>query len=165
MTAIAEFRELWSARDLDSWVGTLTEDVVLHSPLLTKEIHGRSAARLLYAELLSVLPDLHVLREWEDSGGGCAWWRASVRGQPVEGVDLLTYGKDGRVEAVHVFIRPLRGLAAFASASGPPVAGLRSKRAQVVAKPLMQLLPLVARATDTIAPALLPKAWTRSGRR
>jgi hypothetical protein len=51
-----------------------------------------------------------------------------VNGEPLEGVDLVRYDDAGLVKEVTVFMRPLRGIAAFADATGPKLADSAGKR-------------------------------------
>jgi hypothetical protein len=55
-------------------------------------------------------------------------WRTNVGAEPLEGVDVVRLDGDGRVTEVTVLMRPLRGIAAFAEATGPRLADRRSRR-------------------------------------
>src|SRR4051794_23348813 len=91
------FETFWQTRDLDGWVASLAEDVVLHSPILSSPFEGRTTARQLYAALLDALTDVEIAERFNGPTGDVFMWHALSAGRPVEGVDVVRQDSAGRV--------------------------------------------------------------------
>jgi hypothetical protein len=117
-------REALVARDIDMLERSLADDVVLRSPIFSVPFEGKAESVRLFAALYEVLGEMTYLLDEP----GVFVWRTDVGGEPLEGVDLVTYDEDGLVKEVTVFMRPLRGIAAFADATGPKLAESPGKR-------------------------------------
>lgn len=155
MDAPHPYRRAWETRDLDEWIDELAEDVVLHSPMISEPFRGRGAARELFGVLFDVLHDVEITHELTDGATHAFFWRANVTGGAIEGADLIRGDAQGKIDEITVLIRPLRSIAAFAAATGPPLAGkrgrLRRPLVRVMTLPLRALLSLV----DVLAARLI----------
>jgi hypothetical protein len=120
-------REAMVARDIGLLERSLADDVVLRSPIFSVPFEGKPDAVRLFAALYEVLGEMTYLVD-EPGDPAVFVWRTDVKGEPLEGVDLVTYDEDGLVKEVTVFMRPLRGIAAFADATGPKLADSAGKR-------------------------------------
>jgi hypothetical protein len=63
-------------------------------------------------------------------GAGDRWtqmFRATIRGQSLEGADVMRLDEAGRVTEFTVFFRPLPGLATLTAALGPAIAPTRPR--------------------------------------
>ncbi len=108
------FRRAAEAKDLDLLRETLTEDVVLHSPILFKGFEGREMAMVVLSNVIEVFEDFRYLDEVHDDGTVVLRFAATVDGKfEIEGIDYLTLDPDGRVSEVTVFLRPLKAVNAF----------------------------------------------------
>jgi hypothetical protein len=114
-------RDALLARDLDMLERSLADDVVLRSPIFSVPIEGKKETVRIFAALYEVLGEMTYLLD-EPGDPAMFAWQTEVDGEPVEGVDLVRYDEDGLVKEVTVFMRPLRGIAAFADATGPRLA-------------------------------------------
>ncbi len=141
------YRAAWQTRDLNVLTQALSPDVVLHSPMFTAPFIGLDVAVELYSVLFKGLGNLEFTDEFSAAGSSVLYWRADYRGRKIEGTDLLRVDQDGRICDVTVFIRPLDGIAAFASAIGPPLAAkqssLRRVLVQIVNYPLRVFFAMV----------------------
>jgi SnoaL-like protein len=114
-------RAAFEARDIDLLAESLAEDVVLRSPIFSVPFEGKEQCVRLFAALYETLGEMRY--ELDEPGDPAVFaWRTDVNGEPLEGVDLVRHDSEGKVKEVTVFMRPLRGIAAFADATGPKLA-------------------------------------------
>jgi hypothetical protein len=115
--------------------------------MFTAPFIGLDVAAELYSVLFEGLGNFEFTDEFSADGSSVLYWRADYRGRKIEGTDLLRIDQDGRICDVTVFIRPLDGIAAFASAIGPPLAAkqspLRRVLVQIVNYPLRVFFAMV----------------------
>jgi hypothetical protein len=82
-------------------------------------------------------------------------WVTDVDGEPLEGVDTVRYDAEGKIAEVTVFMRPLRGIAAFLDKTGPRIA----KRAPLPRRIAMRMLApppsMMMRSVAGLGPRLL----------
>jgi hypothetical protein len=103
--AIAEARDPAGLADL------LAEDVVFRSPAVHKPQEGRALTTAYLSAAIAVLgPTLAYVREWYDDSSAVLEFRAELDGLTVHGVDMLTWGEDGRLTDFTVMVRPFSGL-------------------------------------------------------
>jgi hypothetical protein len=108
------FRAAAEAKDLDLLRETLTEDVVLHSPILFKGFEGRDMAMVVLSNVIEVFEEFRYLDEVHGDGTVVLRFAAKVEGKfEIEGIDYLTLDGDGRVTDLTVFLRPLKAVQAF----------------------------------------------------
>ncbi len=121
-------REAFTARDLDQMEAALADEVVLRSPIFSVPFEGKAEVLRLFAALYETLGEMEYVL---DEGGDPAVfaWRTDIDGEPLEGVDLVRYDGDGKIREVTVFMRPLRGIAAFADAMAPRLGESRARQA------------------------------------
>jgi hypothetical protein len=143
------------ARDQNAVLQALAPDVVLRSPIFEVPFTGIEEVGDLFAVLLEeVWPftyldeipgDPHVLH-----------FTAEIRGEELEGIDLLRLDDQGRAKEITVFFRPFPAVAAFLSATGPKLARRRGGAGRagflrVAGAPLSALM----RTTASTGPRLL----------
>jgi SnoaL-like domain len=108
------FRRAAENKDLDLLRETLTEDVVLHSPILFKGFEGREMAMMVLANVIQVFEDFRYLDEVHGDGTVVLRFAAKVDGKfEIEGIDYLTLDEEGRVTDLTVFLRPQKAVQAF----------------------------------------------------
>jgi SnoaL-like domain len=108
------FRRAAENKDLDLLRETLTEDVVLHSPILFKGFEGREMAMMVLANVIQVFEDFRYLDEVHGDGTVALRFAAKVDGKfEIEGIDYLTLDDEGRVTDLTVFLRPQKAVQAF----------------------------------------------------
>ncbi len=95
----------WEARDVDAFVGLLTDDVRLSMPPLPAWFDGVAAVREFLVERMFATP--WRLRITEANGQPALWcWQADASGHHPGGLTVLTV-RDGRVAALTCFLAPL----------------------------------------------------------
>jgi len=150
------FEDFWRDKDLPAWLGALSEDVVLLSPLFRATFHGRAEAAELYEVLVATLRDFVVVDKFvSDSASAVVFWQATARSRRIDGVDVLQLDGDGRIREIRVMVRPLVGLAAFSVAVGPELARVRGPVRYLVTRMLVAPLGALFLAVDVIAPRLV----------
>jgi SnoaL-like domain len=120
-------RAAFEARDVDQLEQSLSDDVVLRSPIFSVPIEGKRENVRLFQALFETLGEMDYVLDVPGDPGVLAW-RSEVDGEPLEGIDLIRLDADGKVKEMRVFMRPLRGIAAFADATGPRLADSSGRR-------------------------------------
>jgi hypothetical protein len=141
-------RAAFEARDHDALVEALSPDVVLWSPIFEVPFTGRDEVGDLFAVLMDELWPLTYLNEIPGEPH-VLHFTGEIKGQQLEGVDLLRFDEQGRVKEITVFFRPFPAVAAFLSDTGPKLAEKRggSGRAaflKVAGAPLSALMRTAA---------------------
>src|SRR5215211_249908 len=108
-----EIRAGFDTHDHERIVRVLAPDVVLHSPIIDVAFEGRDQVSDLYAALLDTFEEVTYTAEAEADGAHIVVFSAKVKGTPIEGVDIVRLNEEGLVREMTVFMRPLRGVAAF----------------------------------------------------
>ena len=121
-------REAFTARDINLMESALADDVVLRSPIFSVPFDGKGDVLRLFAALYETLGEMEYLLD-EPGNPAVFAWRTDIDGEPLEGVDLVRYDADDKIREVTVFMRPLRGIAAFADAMAPRLGEGRVRRA------------------------------------
>ena len=107
--------EAWHAvaasRDPALLDGLLADDVVFRSPAVHTPQEGKALTTAYLAAAIAVLgPSLTYVREWYADDSAVLEFRAELDGLTVHGVDMLTWGPDGRLTDFTVMVRPFKGL-------------------------------------------------------
>jgi hypothetical protein len=114
------FRSAIEARDIESAIALLTDDVEFHSPVVHAPYRGRDAVAPILRAVVEVFEDFRYVAEIGE--GGVAGtehvlvFRAHVGDRELEGIDLLHHDASGAIDRLTVMIRPLSALQAVAGA-------------------------------------------------
>lgn len=123
MATVERYHAALEARKYDDIVDTMTDDVQLHSPITGRTpIRGKRDLRLVTGIVLDAIDDLTSTVHPLGADTVVVLFSGSVRGVPIQGVDVLRLAEDGRIADVTVYIRPLLGLITLMSAVGGDVA-------------------------------------------
>jgi hypothetical protein len=107
------FRRAAEAKDLDLLVGTLREDVELHSPILFRGFEGREIVTQVLTHVAATLEDLTYVDELHEGNTVALRFKARVGDRELEGIDFLELDDEGQVAVLTVFMRPMSALTAF----------------------------------------------------
>ena len=90
----------------------LAEDVVFHSPVVHTPQRGRPLTKLYLTAALSVLGDndFRYVRELVGESDAVLEFTAEVDGIHVNGVDMIHWTEDGKIDDFKVMIRPLKAV-------------------------------------------------------
>jgi hypothetical protein len=154
-TTPTPLRAAVEARDQDALVAALAPDIVLRSPIFDRPFTGIDEVGDLFAVLLETLWPITYLDEIPGDPH-ILHFTGQIKGDELEGVDLIRFDDQGRVKEMTVFFRPFPGVAAFLSATGPKL-GRRRRGAGTAAILRAAGAPLgfFMRRTAGSGPALL----------
>lgn len=108
---VAAWHALAEARDPSRLDALLADDVVFRSPAVHTPQEGKAlTAAYLSAAIVVLGPTLTYVREWYADDSAVLEFRAELDGLTVHGVDMLTWGPDGRLTEFTVMVRPFKGL-------------------------------------------------------
>jgi hypothetical protein len=122
----------FEARDHDAILAALADDVVLRSPIIDVPFVGRDQVGELFAVLIEIFEEVSYLAEVQSADLRLLAFSTTIKGTPLEGVDILRFDEAGKVREITVLMRPLSGIAAFTDAAGPDVARRLGKSAAAV---------------------------------
>ena len=114
MHPIRKLRESGHATP-ELFAALLSEDVVMHSPLLIKAIEGRLAVAKTMAASAQNRdnPGVYVLERKIDESTTFLRWKGTIEGHEFESLELLTDGPDGKLKERTVAYRPFPALKIF----------------------------------------------------
>ena len=148
-------RVAFEARDHAAVVEALSPDVVLWSPIFEVPFTGIDEVSDLFAVLLDALWPLTYLDEIPGDPH-VLHFTGEIRGQQLEGLDLLRFDEQGRIKEITVFFRPFPAVAAFLSDTGPKLAEKRGgSRSAAFLKVAGAPLSALMRTTAATGPRLL----------
>lgn len=104
------------ARDPQILVRSLAPGAIVRSPIFSAPFEGSEEIADLYAVVFEVLGEISYQSDQPGDPHLFAW-RSDVKGEPLEGVDMFTRNEQGLIGEVTIFLRPLRGVAAFIDAA------------------------------------------------
>jgi SnoaL-like domain len=107
------FRVAAEAKDVERLSEVLSEDVVLHSPILFRGFEGREVVSQVLAHVAATVEDPTYTDELVEGNTVCLRFKARVGDRELEGIDFLELDDDGKVAEVTVFMRPMSALTAF----------------------------------------------------
>lgn len=113
MTEPHPFRVAAESADIALLTETLSEDVVLHSPVLFRGFEGREIVSQVLTFVEATLEDFRYTDELAEGDTVVLRFRAKVGERELEGIDFIELDDDGKVAELTVFMRPLSALTAF----------------------------------------------------
>jgi ketosteroid isomerase-like protein len=109
---IEAWHKLVEARDASGLDNILAENVVFHSPVVHTPQTGKPITTLYLTAALHVLNNdtFKYLREVISGNNAVLEFQAVIDGISINGVDMITWGKDGKIIDFKVMIRPLKAI-------------------------------------------------------
>ena len=109
---IATWHKLVDARDAASLDNILAENVVFHSPVVHTPQTGKPITTLYLSAALHVLNNdtFKYLREVISGNNAVLEFSTVIDGIAINGVDMITWGEDGRITDFKVMLRPLKAV-------------------------------------------------------
>jgi hypothetical protein len=133
-------RAAMEARDPQIVVNSMAPGAIFRSPIFSAPFEGPEEIADLYTVVFQVVGEISYLSDVPGDPHVFVW-RSDVAGEPLEGVDMFTRDEHGRIDEVAVFLRPLRGVAAFVQAAAGQWAENRNGRARGAAMRLATAPP------------------------
>jgi hypothetical protein len=110
------FRAAAESKDFSAIDELFAEDVSFRSPVVFKQYEGRDAVVMLLGAVSQVFEDFRYTGQTETDGTATLMFSAQVGNRELEGIDLLHFDDDGRINDMAVYVRPLSGIQALAEA-------------------------------------------------
>src|SRR3954466_5863913 len=110
------FRAAAESKDFSAIDELFAEDVVFRSPVVFKPYEGREAVAMLLGAVAQVFEDFRYTDQVETGDAAALAFSARVGDRELDGIDVLHFGDDGRINRMEVFIRPMSGMHALAEA-------------------------------------------------
>lgn len=109
---IAEWHKLIKTKDAAGLDNILAENVVFHSPIVHAPQEGKPLTTLYLTAAFYVFTNesFKYLREVISGNNAFLEFSTVIEGITVNGVDMITWGKDGRITDFKVMIRPLKAI-------------------------------------------------------
>ncbi len=111
-----KFRAAAEAKDFSAIDDLFAEDVTFRSPVVFKPYEGREAVAGLLGAVVRVFEDFRYTDHTETDDTATLAFSARVGDKELDGIDLLRFDADGKIESMAVYIRPMSGMHALADA-------------------------------------------------
>jgi SnoaL-like protein len=119
------FRDAVLRGDLPAMVDALAPDVVFNSPVSFRPFEGSDAVGQVLGAVLETFEDFRYTGELAGDTAHALVFEARVGEKQVQGIDLLRFDAEGKIDDFTVLVRPLSATIALAEAMGPKVAHLK----------------------------------------
>jgi ketosteroid isomerase-like protein len=109
---IEAWHKLVEAKDAAGLDNILAENVVFHSPVVHTPQEGKSITKLYLTAALHVLNNdtFKYLREVISGNNAVLEFSTVIEGITINGVDMISWGADGRITDFKVMVRPLKAI-------------------------------------------------------
>ncbi|MFA5321519.1 MAG: nuclear transport factor 2 family protein [Smithella sp.] len=109
---ITEWHKLMETKDSAGLDDLLADNVVFHSPVVHMPQVGKPITKLYLTAALFVFNNGHFkyLREVISGNNAVLEFSTEIEGIYINGVDMITWGEDGRITDFKVMIRPLKAI-------------------------------------------------------
>jgi len=109
------FKAAAEAKDFSEIDDLFTEDVTFRSPVVYKPYEGREMIKVLLGAVVQVFEDFRYIDQVEGDDRAVLFFEARAGDRDLQGVDILHFNDDGRVDELTVMVRPMSGLNALAA--------------------------------------------------
>jgi hypothetical protein len=112
--AIERWRAIARTRSPAGLDALLAEEVVFLSPVVHTPQRGKAITTRYLAAALAVLghSDFRYVEEWIGSSSAVLEFTTVIEGVEVNGVDIIGWNAEGRIDRFKVMIRPLKAIEA-----------------------------------------------------
>ncbi|MEH2026207.1 hypothetical protein [Nostoc sp.] len=91
---------------LESVAHLLDPDIIFFSPLAITPIVGRDLVLNVLQNVLPVIKNIKCIEELRQDNKTVLVWAGEIDGYPVQAVDIITNGSDGKVKEIRLMARP-----------------------------------------------------------
>ncbi len=109
---IEQWHQVVKSRDMGALRDLLAEDVVFVSPVVYTPQAGRAIALAYLQAAMQVLnnPSFRYPNEWYGAASAVLEFECEVEGISVNGIDMIHWNADGRIDHFKVMVRPLKAV-------------------------------------------------------
>lgn len=110
--ALAAWHDIVRTRDPAALDALLAEHVVFHSPVVHTPQLGKAITTKYLAAALQVLgnADFRYVEQWVGASSAVLEFATVIDGIEVNGVDIVGWNAEGRIDRFKVMIRPLKAI-------------------------------------------------------
>ena len=111
-STIEAWHRLVEARDVGALDDILADDAVFHSPVVHTPQKGKSLVKIYLSAALMVLgnSEFAYVREVVGKSDAVLEFTSELNGIHVNGVDMIHWNADGKIDDFKVMIRPLKAV-------------------------------------------------------
>jgi len=111
-STIEAWHRLVEARDVGALDDILAEDAVFHSPVVHTPQKGKALVKVYLSAAVMVLgnSEFAYVRELVGESDAVLEFTSEVNGLHVNGVDMIHWNADGKIDDFKVMIRPLKAV-------------------------------------------------------
>jgi hypothetical protein len=112
MTALDKWYDYTKSHDRAALWDLLDPEAVFESPVVHTPQRGREITfkYLLGADKVLGGPGFTYIGEWRSETGAVLEFEIEIDGIRINGVDMITFGNDGRITHFKVMVRPLKAI-------------------------------------------------------
>jgi hypothetical protein len=112
MDTIARWREVAETGDEAALEALLSEEVVFFSPVVHTPQRGKAITAKYLNAAFHVLfnPTFRYVGEWRAESSAVLEFVTEIEGVEIDGVDMISWGPDGRITEFKVMARPLKAI-------------------------------------------------------
>ena len=109
---IDAWHQLISERNVAALDEVLADDVVFHSPVVHSPQNGKRLAKMYLSAAILVLgnSDFAYVREVVGESDAVLEFTCEIDGTHINGVDMIHWNADGKIDDFKVMIRPLKAV-------------------------------------------------------
>ena len=109
---IHAWHQLISERNVAALDEVLADDVVFHSPVVHSPQNGKQLAKMYLSAAILVLgnSDFAYVREVVGESDAVLEFTCEIDGTHINGVDMIHWNADGKIDDFKVMIRPLKAV-------------------------------------------------------
>lgn len=112
MNTIQNWHHYTQSRNPDDLAALLAPDCVFHSPVVHSPQQGAAITQMYLTAALHVLGNdsFHYEREIIGEDSAMLEFKTEVEGIQINGVDIISWDEDGRINDFKVMVRPLKAI-------------------------------------------------------
>ncbi|MCC6927158.1 nuclear transport factor 2 family protein [Novosphingobium sp.] len=101
-----------SGGDADLLAAQLADDAVFHSPVVHSPQEGKAKVMLYLLSAAKVLGNdsFRYVREIVEGNEACLEFTSEIDGIHINGIDLISFGDDGKIKDFKVMVRPVKAV-------------------------------------------------------
>jgi hypothetical protein len=111
-----DFKRAVEAKDWDTALESLADDVVFRSPVVFKPYRGKQEVGALLGFVAQVFEDFRYVDQLESGDTMALIFEAKVGDREVQGLDHLRFDSEDKITEFTVMVRPMSGMHALAEA-------------------------------------------------
>jgi hypothetical protein len=110
------FRAAAEGKDFSAIEELFAKDATFRSPVVFKQYEGRDTIAVILGAVAKVFEHLTYIDQVETGDTAVLVFEANIGDRTLNGVDILRFDAEGKIEEMMVMVRPMSGLQALARA-------------------------------------------------